>query len=834
VLAVSLLLVATALPPVLADPRQGDSGWAVVGAEGELPEPGASGYLLRLPAPPAVAGQGWLERAVTLGARGVPVVTLGNAAPPQALLRHLDGVCIEPAPADDEIAAIAGTLGGVPLVLVADDAAGVVRLLALGANAVLVREPPESWRAELVSLLPEAVPAHTSRGELPTALRGSDMAAVIGAPRAHPAGELVLPGPWYDHAELVTETRQPLVVRRDRSNAIVALPVLPNGGLVVAQRARDSSSAFERVAVTGEQLPTAEEVLARHQRVASRTELLVPRWRAEQRLLVRVFVAELGRSFEVVFAGPAFWEKGVGTDWEIARAWVDGVAWKPDQLPDLPLLEPKRPPVPPLALRLQPTYRYRLTGVEERAGYRCFALRYEGEPGSEKANRHGVAYIDAASFALVELHESAEGLTGEVRSTHSVLSFAPVAVGTETLWLPSRVVADDLLSVFGGAATVHRELTLDGLTPNPPDLERARALAYARPYRMLRDAPGGVAPLVPDGRGGRTVGGETRPAQRFLIGGVVWDPGLSFPVPFGGLQLQDFRFRGRDQQLRLLLAGVVNDGAFAARHGRLELSARAFTQLLAFDNSVFVRGHEQDGEEINLRRQRIGGALASSVGPIRIGLDLGLERWDFARTDNTAKSFVLPADTWEGVAKLEATAVLGATTIALAGESGWRHDWRAWGMAGSEPVQDSWQRGKLSVAWEKAPYPLARLRLASELWLGRHLDRFSAPSPARFGGIRLRGIASGRVLPERLAVVSASLATPLSARVRGEIGIDAAWAREKRSGYENRPLCGVGVGFTVPGPWGTLVQGSLGMPLTTPGARQPTAELFVLKPLGHS
>jgi hypothetical protein len=153
-------------------------------------------------------------------------------------------------------------------------------------------------------------------------------------------------------------------------------------------------------------------------------------------------------------------------------------------------------------------------------------------------------------------------------------------------------------------------------------------------------------------------------------------------------------------------------------------------------------------------------------------------------------------------------------------------------MNGAETPERSWQRERLSLLWEKAPYPRASIRLGADLWLGQHLDRFSAPSPARFGNLRLKGIATGAVYPERLAMITTSFATPLSARVRGEIGVDAAWAKEARSGYENQPFAGFSAGVTAPGPWGTLLQGSVGYPLVTPGARRPTLELFVLYALG--
>ena len=602
--------------------------------------------------------------------------------------------------------------------------------------------------------------------------------------------------------------------------------------MLVAARPADAGRAFENVEVSGERMPSAAEVLARHQRAAARQEQLVPRWRAEQRLLVRVWVAELSRSFEVTLAGPAFWERGVGRDWEITKAWVDGVAWDPDHLPDLPLIEPQRPQVPPLALRLEPSYRYELAGVERRQGRRCFALTFaDARPGG--AVRRGTAFIDAATFGLVELDESAENLPGEVRSTRAVTVYAPIALAGDTVWLPARLSADDLLSAFGGAATVHRELVLTDVVLDPAAFAAARAAAYARDHRMLRDTAAGIVPLVPDGRGGRIPGGTSRASQRFLIAGVAYDPGLTYPVPFGGLQIQDFDFRGKGEQFRLLAAGVVNDAAWSARRGRAEISLRAFVQLLPFSNTRYRNGREQKGEALKVLRQSAGAGVATSVGLVRVLLEGGVNRLDFSRDDTTAAGFVLPSDTFEGVARLQAEASLGQTTVSVAGEAGWRQRWRAWGLDGSETPHRTWQRGRLLVVYEKALFFRAKLHLDAEAWAGHDLDRFSAPAPSRFGGVHIRGIASDRVLPERLGVVRASLSLPLSPTVRGEAGVDAGWVRDIDGVYRARPLSGAGFGLTVPGPWGTLVQGSVGFPIATPGPRRPTLELFLLRPLAH-
>jgi hypothetical protein len=827
-----LLASASALPPVIPDPRRGSSAWVVVHPGAAIPEGAASGYLLPLPGAPQRPDQAWLERAVALASRNAPVVAFGRAVPPKDVLPYVDGYTPERAPAPAEYPGLLARLGGVALVVTVADPSGAVAALTSGATSVLMANPDPEWAHELSGLLPDEQPARAGGVGLATALRSADLATVVGVPRKFAGGEVTLPGTWYGEVTLFAGGPRALAVRRGGKAVDVALPAVPDGGVLVASRPPESGNAFERVEVSGEQLPSAAEVLARHQRAIARQERLVPRWQADERLLVRVWVGDLGRSFEVVLAGPAFWQRGVGTDWAITRAWVDGVAWNPDRLPDLPLLEPQRPPAPPLALRLDPSYRYALAGVERRAGHRCFALTF-AQTGTGEPHRHGTAFIDAVTFGLVELDESADDLPGEVRSTRSVTTYRRMEFGGVAVWLPERQVADDLLSVFGGAATVHRQLDLQDVVLDPQGFDGARSAAYASPHRMLRDSAGGVVNLVPDGKAGRVPQGSTPVAQRFLVAGVAYDPGLSYPVPFGGVQIQDFDFRKRGEQLRLLVAGVVNDGAWSARHGTVDLSARAFVQLLPFSSSRFRGGRESKDETVKVLRQRVGVGAAKSVGPVRVLVDLGVDRWDFSRDTRTAADFVLPRSTFESVARLQGEAALGPVTAALTGEAGWRSNWKAWGVGGDETPRRSWQRGRLFVVYEKALFPLAKLHLDGELWAGRNLDRFSAPSPSRFGALRMRGIASDRVLPERLGVVRASLSLPLSPVLRAEAGIDAGWVRDIDHLYRARPISGVGAGVTAPGPWGTLLQARVGFPLATPGPRAPTLELFLLRPLAH-
>ncbi len=808
----------TGLPVVIEDPRQGPSPWVVVEGSPAAQACGPAGFLLPLP---AQITQEWLQEVVTLSACGAPLLALGGEVP-TAVRPYFDGLVVESLDAEVPLELQQAALG-LPLVVAARDGAGAVAALAAGAAAVLARGEP-SWRAELADLLPAPQPVLWAGKGLPTALRGGDLALVVGLPAGFGGGAIELGDDWVDSAVLLAGTGGELALTRRRGGASVHVPELAGGGVIVVRRPPGDAGQLESLTVTGQRLPEVAEVLARHQRAAARQQRLLPRWTATQRLLLRVRVGELGRSLELELEGPVYVERGVGADWEITRAWLGGVAWPPERLPDLPLLEAQRPQVPPLAVRLEPSWRYALTGLARRQGRECYLLSFGSTVGSE--TRSGEACIDRDSFGLVELIERAAGLPGEVRATTQVTINTPLPLGEDVVWLPSRVVADDLVAAFGAGTSVHRERTVTGHRFDPPGFAADRAAAYGGVRRMVRDAPAGVVRLVPDGAGGRVAEGGPAARVRLLLAGVAVDPGLDAPLPFGGVQVADFDFRGRGEQVRVFAAGVVNDLAWSQPRGALEVSAGAFTQLLPFATPAYRGGDEVPGEELKVQRQRLNVGAARALGRTRFSLDLEAHRWDFGRTERTAADFEVPPDTWEGVLRGGAHATLGGTSLSAAWEIGQRAEWAEWGAR-------RWQRYHASIVHEATLGLLARATLGAELWGGRQLDRFSAPTPGRLGPLRLRGVPSNRVAPDRLGVVRAALALPMHPRLRAEVGLDAGWVREERSGYRARPLAGVGVSASVPGPWSTFVELSLGYPLTVPGRRGLAAEVLVLRPLGR-
>ncbi len=813
-----LLALVAQLPATIPDPRLGPSSWAVVDlAQVESP-PEACGYLVVLPEKPS---QAFLERLVSLAADH-PVVGLGAAE--KAVLQQLDGVVVR---SEQEGAALTGCCPGVALVAEAADPAEALRALGWGVKVFLVPGDPP-WARALEGAYPEPAPARAAGQALPTAGRASDLALLVALPPGFSGGIVELPTAWVasQASFLVGEGSLTVNVSVHGEEARVVLPAAPEGGLLVVPRPLPPGG-LEAVEVRGKRELTAGEILARHHRQVAQQQRVVQSFTAWQRLLVRVYVQELGRSFELGLAGPVFFTPDLERDWELREATVDGAPWPVEDLPELPLIQPKAPPVPPLALELAPSYAYELVGESELDGKRVYVLAFRQDAQGER--RWGKAYVDAATFGLLGLDAFQETPRGEVRRSRSQTRNRLLLLEGVPVWLPRTVVGDDTVESFGSLVTVHRELNLEDPRLNDPETVATRAEAWRGERPMIRERKGQAVPLEPDGSGGRREGTGSRKRQSFLFGGVAWDPGFSFPVPLAGYQLLDFAFRG-DQHLRLFLAGAVNDLAWSRPSRSWEPSVQIFLQLVPFSNTRFRRDREAKAEEITTFRQKLRLGVARQAGPFRLGAKVGADFLGFSRTKNTAPGFRLPPSTVETWAQIEGFWQKGELIVGAQWERGERLSWRSWGFG--EASQPRFSRGELFASFEHAPSPFLKLFASGRASSSTGTDRFSSFSPGGlFGSSGFVGLPGGRVLAEKVAVVKAGVALSASRGQRLELSGSVGWFQNREEERHASPVSGVAVSVTRRGPWGTVLEATLGVPLVAPGPNQPLVQVILLRPL---
>ena len=132
-------------------------------------------------------------------------------------------------------------------------------------------------------------------------------------------------------------------------------------------------------------------------------------------------------AFQVVTENRFFADAGT-VEWEELSFSVNGTKWGPDR-PAFPLLQAEKVLSPPLDLRLDADYRYRLDGTEPIDGAPCYVVRFTPNPASTaKSLYQGTVWIDRQTFRRRKLQAIQTGLGAPVVSNDETVRFA--AAGT--------------------------------------------------------------------------------------------------------------------------------------------------------------------------------------------------------------------------------------------------------------------------------------------------------------------------------------------------------------------------------------------------------------------
>ena len=123
------------------------------------------------------------------------------------------------------------------------------------------------------------------------------------------------------------------------------------------------------------------------------------------------------------------------------------------RVPRLPIIEPERVSVPPLAITLSAAYRYRLAGREAIGQRMCYVLAFEPVAGEEPSFA-GRAWIDEASFALARMEAVQTGLSGLITSSEQRDEYGtPASRGARRVAARAHEQLSNLSS--GGPADAH-------------------------------------------------------------------------------------------------------------------------------------------------------------------------------------------------------------------------------------------------------------------------------------------------------------------------------------------------------------------------------------------
>ncbi len=616
-----------------------------------------------------------------------------------------------------------------------------------------------------------------------------------------------------------------LVVRLDNPGRVAVI------GLERATAA-EREGVEEKVDVaTAREMPV-EEILRRLQAFEDAQDRKLDHYQAINTTHLRFQPAAGTQTFEATLQGPFFVGDTTGSDWAWQTLYVNGVKWRSKSIPEIPLVQPEKAAALPLQILFTKQYRYRLRGTDTVDGRDAWVIDFApagpGEPGKLY---QGSVWVDRQIYARLRTRAVQVGLEGEVISNEETMTYSPIdAQGQPAPWsgesyvLPLHIVAQQILSVVNATTVVERETVLSEVKVNAADFDEKRAAIADTDVTMVRDTDKGLRYLVKEeGSEERVVKEGFDKSKLFLAGGAFYDDALDYPLPLAGVNYFNFDFRGTGKQLNVFFAGALLTANVAEPRlfgSKFDLGAQAFAVAVPFSDSLYRDGEEITGEEVDVRTAKLGVKLGRPLGSfVKIGLDYDVLFLTYGDTDNTADGYVPPTD--NQTHSLEGTFSFSRGGYGFRANAGLsrRSEWEPWGFAGNPDYsadKDEFMRwgARLSKNWYLPKFQ--KIGAEVDYVSGSDLDRFNKYQFGFFGSTRVHGYQSNRVRAEEALAVHGTYGFEIGQALRLDAVGDVAWATDEATGLDNEMLAGVGIAGTFIGPWQTVVNLDVGVPVAGP------------------
>lgn len=715
--------------------------------------------------------------------------------------------------------------------------------------------PPSPPAAFSRALTPLAVLAREFAGDLsydPTSspqvpggegwafVRGEDLGLRVIAvtPQGAPQVDLRFPDPNLGNPVIVdVPTGQTVPAAGNRVGDGFVVRLYQPRRVTVLRLARlaaaDLEAVEERLEVAGERQVPVEEILRRLQAFEDAQARRLEHYQATNTTHLRFQVGASAQSFEATLVGPFFWAPATGADWVWQELFVNGVRWRGKTIPEIPLVQPEKAAAMPLEIHFTRQYRYRLRGTDRVDGRDTWVVDFAPAGGEATGGKlyQGTVWVDREVHARVRTRAIQVGLEGEVISNEETLHYTPIdAAGQPAPWaapsfvLPLRIIGQQILSVVNSATVVDRETVLSDVRLNDAGFATARQAAAASDATMVRDTPQGLRYLVKDEATGERVVKEGFDSNKlFLLGGVFYDDALDFPLPLAGLNYFSFDFRGSGQQLNAFFGGALLTVDFAEPRlfgSRFDAGADFFALAVPLTDTVWRDDEEVHEEEVEVRSGNVGFKLGRPLGPfVKLSSEYSLAYSDYGTTDNTADGFAPPENHLTHSLQLGGRYARSGWRVGVNGSLHRRSQWEPWGLPGNPDFFPAAREYSLwGATLSKTRYLPRFQKIGAEVNYagGQDLDRFSKYEFGFFGATRVHGYQSDRVRADEVWAGHLSYGFEIGEFLRLEAVGDTALASDEATGLDQELLGGVGINGTFMGPWQTVVNLDLGVPVAGP------------------
>jgi hypothetical protein len=588
----------------------------------------------------------------------------------------------------------------------------------------------------------------------------------------------------------------------------------------------------EKVTVSGQRDMPVEEILRHLQAFEDAQARKLQHYSALNTTSLRFQPTAGTVAVEATLEGPFFYDPETGADWAWQTLYINGVKWRNKTLPEIPLIQPEKAAALPLAIHFTKQYRYRLRGSETVDGRDAWVIDFApaGPSGESGKLYQGSVWVDKQLYARLRTRAVQIGLEGEVLSNEETLYYSPVdANGAPVPWsaqsyvLPLRLVAQQILSVVNAATVVERETLLTNVQVNGPGFEESRKQVADSEVTMVRDTDKGLRYLVKNDQGDRVVKEGFDTNKLFAAGGVFYDDALDYPLPLAGINYLSFDFRGTGKQLNLFFAGALLTANMADPRlfgSKFDAGADLFVLAVPTTDTLYQDGREVNAEDVEQRVGTVGFKLGRPLGNfVKLNAEYEILSLGYSKADDTVDEFVVPSDNFIHSFELSAAFARSGYRLAAGGSYNRRSEWEPWGLPGNP---DFSEEKRDFLRWEvrasKNWYLPSFQRLGLELGYssGSDLDRFSKYQFGFFGSNRVHGYQSGLVRATEVFAGHASYGFEIGKAFRLDGLADVALATDEDTGLDRELLSGLGIQGTFMGPWQTIVNLDVGVPVAGP------------------
>jgi hypothetical protein len=577
---------------------------------------------------------------------------------------------------------------------------------------------------------------------------------------------------------------------------------------------------------------SVDEIVARWQQNREAQKQKLENYTASSFLSFHFETTTLEPGFDISMQLKQFFSRDGQMELAQKEFYINGVKFGKNHEFPLPEIEPEKVLTQPLELKLNERYDYKLLGTEQAEGILCFVVGVEPKVKNELLYS-GKIWIDGTTFREVKQSLSQRGVKSNVLVNVETQTFEIVRDERGNQFnLPRSISAQQLLNAAGRDFVLQRTVQFSDYVLNLPNYNAALAAEHTSDDPMFRDTEQGLRPLrKKDGE--RVLVVENAKQVKSRVAGLMYGGTFNFPIPFLGTSTVDFDFHHTGAQLSTFFAGpiLVSDLSKQFRP-KFRLAVDLALTGVPSQNRIYSNNTELLQGETWTWEQTVGvRASWQAATHLSVTASNYFAYDNFLRTSQAEEVYELPRNGLNILPGLEVKYTQKGYVFDAQATRGERIGWRPFGCASLDPhpagcgssspnpppqdillVQRPQSGFTLYSADLNKDYYIRKFTKGGwdvSYWGGNQLDRFSRYFPSFLTSPRLHGIPPGTDSFDALAMANVHYGFNVMDLVKVEGMYAYARARNLDESLRFRKFDGLEMNFNTPGPWGTLMQGTV-------------------------